>query len=265
MNKVIETINERISLRKYEDKPLKQEDLDIILDSAMRAPTAGNMMLYSILVIKDEQTKKILSNTCDNQPFIAKAPIILIFLSDVQKVYDYFKYCNVEEYCKEKNLEFRTPDLGKLYLGINDAIIAAENAVIAAESIGIGSCYIGDIVENYQTHKELLNLPDHAMPVAMLCLGYYPKETKRIISPRFNKEYVVFQDKYKRLNEQELKEMYADKENNVNPRNIHGAKNFGQLMYARKFGTDFAEEMEKSLKVMIDNWKCEFGSMKNEG
>ena len=89
MNKVIETINQRMSLRKYEEKNISKEHLDIILNSAIKAPTAGNMMMYTILKIEDRKTKERLSITCDNQPFIKNAPVVLIFLADLQKWYEY--------------------------------------------------------------------------------------------------------------------------------------------------------------------------------
>ena len=142
MNNVIETINNRVSLRVYKDTPISDEDLNIILNSAIKAPTAGNMMMYSILKIKSDKTKEKLSVTCDNQRFIKNAPLILIFLADVNKWFNYFKVCGVDD--------IKGPGLNDLILGINDALIAAQNAVIAAESLGIGSCYIGDIMENYE-------------------------------------------------------------------------------------------------------------------
>ena len=168
MNKVIETINNRVSLRRYKDIPISNEHLDIILNSAIKAPTAGNMMMYSIVKIKDSKTKERLSVTCDNQPFIKNAPVVLIFLADVSKWVKYFELCGIED--------IKSPGLNDLMLGVNDALIAAQNAVIAAESLGIGSCYIGDIMENYEIHKELLNLPDYTFPACMLTLGYYPDD-----------------------------------------------------------------------------------------
>ena len=88
MNHTLEIINRRTSLRRYKDIPISEEHLDILLHSAMRAPTAGNMMLYSILVIRDQETKDILSKTCDNQPFIARAPVVLVFLADLQLIWE---------------------------------------------------------------------------------------------------------------------------------------------------------------------------------
>ncbi len=251
----MDLLKNRMSLRKYADEPVTKEHLDIIIEGAMRAPTAGNMMLYSILVIKDEEKKKILSKTCDNQPFIASAPVVLIFLADMQRWFDYYNHCNVKEYCEKKGLEFNAPDEGDLMLAIADAVVAAQNAVIAGEALNIGSCYIGDIIENWEVHRDLLKLPEWVFPAAMLCMGYYPEEQKRIIRPRFDREYIVFDDEYKRLSEEDFKDMFIEREKILSPDNKAGAENLGQFMYARKTGADFSIEMTRSVREMLKNWR----------
>lgn len=255
MNNVIETLNNRMSLRKYKNEKISKEHLDIIIESAMRAPTAGNMMLYSILVIEDDETKLKLSKSCDNQPFIASAPVVLIFLADLQRWFDYYSHSKVKDFCEKNSLEFHTPDEGDFILASEDAVIAAQNAVIAAESLGIGSCYIGDIIENYELHKEIFNLPDWAAPISMLCLGYYPDDYKRVISPRFDRKFIVFNEKYRRLDSSDFAEMFKDKDSKVGADNIFKAQNFGQLMYARKTGSEFSKEMSRSAKLILDKWK----------
>lgn len=242
MNQVIEVINSRISLRRYSEKEISKDHLDIIINSAIKAPTAGNMMMYSILKIEDKYTKERLSVTCDNQPFIKNAPMVLIFLADLQKWYDYYKVCGVDA---------KSPGMNDFMLGVNDAIIACQNAVLAAESLGIGSCYIGDIMENYEMHKELLNLSNYTFPAAMITLGYYPKDIKRTYRDRFDSKYVVFNEKYKNLNEDELKDMFLNKENNMPKTNPFNAKTYGELMYKRKTNSDFSKEMDRSIKEAI--------------
>lgn len=254
MNTTLDLLSKRTSLRKYSEKPISEEDLNLIVEGAMRAPTAGNMMLYSILIIRDEEKRVQLSKSCDNQPFIAKAPISLIFLADMQRMEDYFHYSDLHAYCKKKGVEYRNPGYASLFLAVSDALIAAQNAVIAAESLGIGSCYIGDIMENYEFHKDLLNLPDKVFPIGMLCLGYYPENHERIIKPRYAREYIVFEESYHRLSQEDFKEMFKEGEKNVLPGNRHDAENFGQMLYARKFGSDFFKEMERSIKVILEHW-----------
>lgn len=251
MNETINLINNRVSLRKYGDKKINDRELDLILQGAMRAPTAGNMMLYSILVIEDDKTKEILSRTCDNQPFIKKSDKILIFLADLQRWYDFYDISDVLDYCVENKLEYRTPDEGDLFLAIQDAIIAAQTGAIVAESLNIGSCYIGDIIENYEKHKELFKLPKWVAPVCMLCIGHYGDE-KRYLTKRFDKKYIVFKEKYKRFDKQSLKDMFRDKK--ISENNKYNAKNFGQFNYARKTGAEFSNEMGRSVREMLRIW-----------
>lgn len=254
MNNVLESIMNRASLRNYSDKKLVKQDIDILIESAMRAPTAGNMMLYSIIVIEDDNTKKVLSKTCDNQPFIEKAPLIMIFTADYQKWYDYYNLFGVKNYCENNNVSYVGPSEANLLLAANDAIIAAQNVVIAGESLGIGSCYIGDIMENYETHKELLNLPDFVFPVAMLCLGYYPDNYKKVLRNRFDRKYIVFNEKYRKIDETEIREMFSTFEKNYSLNNKYNAENMAQMHYRIKTGAEFSREMDRSVKEALKNW-----------
>lgn len=248
MNQVLSVIEERSSLRRYADKPISPEDKHAILHSALRAPTAGNMMLYSIIDVTDQAKKDFLAKSCDNQPFIAKAPMVLVFVLDFSKWYEYYRVSGVPQWCEEVGKDMHYPQEGEFLLAANDAIIAAQNAVIAAESLGIGSCYIGDIMEHYETHRDLFNLPDLAFPVTMLTFGHYPEGMERVKRDRYDAKYVVFENEYQQLTDAELLAMnetkkYPEKE-----------ENFGLWMYKRKNGTDFMDEMSRSVRAGIDAW-----------
>lgn len=252
INEVLKVLNNRCTVRAYKQEILSQEEVDTIIHGAMRAPTAGNMMFYSILEVKDQSMKEKLVKTCDNQPHIAKAPLVLIFLADMQRWYDYYTESNVPEMCAKINKEYRTPDESDLLLACCDALIAAQNAVIAAESIGIGSCYIGDIIENIETHREMFKLPNWVFPITMLCFGYPKQEpSKRILRSRFSQKFIHFTDSYKRFNKDDFAEMFhrIQKEELVK-----NANNLGQNYYLRKTGSDFAQEMSRSVKVAIQDW-----------
>lgn len=255
MNGTIELIRNRVSLRNYAPRPITPEHLDLILESAMRAPTAGNMMLYSIIVVDDPAKKQALSLTCDNQPFIAKAPLVLIFLADMQRWYDYYELSGVKEYRRERGETFTGPDEGSLFLACSDALIAAQTAVIAAESLGIGSCYIGDIMENIEAHRELLKLPEWTFPVAMVCLGYYPREERPQPRSRFDRRFIVFTDTYQRLSKEDFEEMFTGWDAKFNAGNRFAAKNVGQETYARKTGAEFSREMARSVRKALEAWK----------
>lgn len=86
MNEILRALHERKSVRLYEDRPVPDSVKAAVLEAAVQAPTAGNQQLYTILDITDPQLKHALSITCDNQPFIAQAPMVLVFLADCKKM-----------------------------------------------------------------------------------------------------------------------------------------------------------------------------------
>ena len=252
LNETIKLIQNRRSVRSYEKKLISEKNKNLIINSAMRSPTAGNMMLYSIIEVEDQKIKDKLVKSCDNQAFIAKAPFVLLFLADYQRWMDYFNVCEIETYKKDENLPNRTPEEGDLLLACCDALIAAQTAVIAAESMGIGSCYIGDIMENYEFHKELFNLPKYTFPITMLCFGC-PKEklSQKELKPRFSQQYIHFKNEYKRLRKGDFEDMYKSYELN---RYNGNAVNFGHNMYSKKFVADFTVEMTRSVRKAIQEW-----------
>ena len=251
-------IKNRVSLRRYADRDISAEDLDRILEAAMNAPTAGNQMLYSIIVIRSKETKAKLAESCDHQPFIAKAPVLLLFAADQSKWFSYYEQNGVREFAERTaGLRWEEPNEGDLFLSIEDTLIAAQNAVLMAETLGIGSCYIGDILERYEYHKELLHLPKHAVPVALLCLGYYPEDYKRVHRKRFDKEYVVFEETYRKLSEEELADMFREREKEFVKTPGQTAENFAQAFYKRKTGAAFSKEMCRSVRAMLSDYMAE--------
>jgi len=252
INETLKIIENRRTIRAYSKKKLSQKEIDTIIRGAIRAPTAGNMMMYSILQITELEMKEKLVKTCDNQPHIAKAPLVLIFLADMQRWWDYFSISKVPELCEEIGEIFQTPQESDLLLASCDALIAAQNAVITAESLGIGSCYIGDIMENYEIHREIFNLSRWVFPIAMVCFGYPKGDKEKIpLTSRFPQKFIHFKNRYKRLNKQELNEMFQNTERKIVEKN---AKNIGQDVYLRKTGADFSKEMRRSVKAAINHW-----------
>jgi len=256
-NDTIEIMNKRRSVRAWEKTPISPDHLNSIIHATMRAPTAGNQMLYTILQVDDQQKKDRLAKTCDNQPMIAKAPLILIFLADMQRWYDFYASSGVKELCEKKNLTYRTPQESDMFIALCDALIAAQNAVIAAESLGIGSCYIGDIMEHIEIHREMFDLPKWVFPITMLCFGYPKSKNKNPkLNSRFDEKFVYFHDTYKRFEKKDFDEMFKESIENFNkmekkPLNV---ENYGQAFYMRKTGSDFAIEMERSVKKAIKDW-----------
>lgn len=248
----LNSIHQRRSIRSYQSRPIPAEVVEQIIAAAMRAPTAGNMMLYSIIEITEQALKDRLAETCDHQPFIAKAPLVLLFVADYQRWNDLFDHFSVNDYCQRVDEARRYPEEGDLMLACCDALIAAQTAVLAAEGLGIGSCYIGDIMEQYETHRELLELPPYVFPVGMLCFGY-PKASalERPLTPRFGQEQIVFQNRYRRLEEAELEHL-LDGPGRRSPR--EPARNVGQAYYRQKIASSFSREMSRSVQVALAAW-----------
>jgi FMN reductase (NADPH)/FMN reductase [NAD(P)H] len=256
MNPVIDVLMKRKSVRAYEEKEISGEVRAEILQATLRAPTAGNMMLYSIVEVTDQTIKDRLAVTCDDQPFIARAPMVWLFVADYQRWFDYFRASGVEDVCKQKQIPMRKPQEGDLFLACCDALIAAQNAVVAAESFGIGSCYIGDIMEQYEIHKELFNLPQYTFPICMLVFGYPTSEqVNRPYTKRFDEKFILFENQYQRLSKEELKAMFAKREKQMSKgQNREGIANFGQAMYFRKFDSEFSVEMSRSVRLILKEW-----------
>ena len=233
MNEVIRQLYDRKSTRVFEDKPIPPEAKEAILRAAVMAPTAGNQQLYTILDITDQSIKNQLVKSCDNQPFIATAPMVLIFCADCRKWYEAFRAAGCEP---------RKPGVGDLLLAVSDTNIAAQNAVVAAESLGIGSCYIGDITENFEYHRQLLQLPEYVVPTCMLCFGYPTQQQKERVKPeRVEMKHVVHENAYREMDAAELEEMFAYKA---------GQRTYQEWMQAfcdRKFNSDFSREMSRSV------------------
>lgn len=174
-NPVLDCIERRTSTRAFAPDPVTPAERQAILHAAGRAPSAGAMMFYSIVSVDDPAARRRLCTLCDDQPFMLKAPFWLLFVADNRKWLDLYR--QVGCYDDPALAQFpehaqRRPGLGDLLLACEDAMCAAQNAVIAAESLGIGSCYIGDVLERGEQVADLLDLPAGTLPLALLVFGH---------------------------------------------------------------------------------------------
>lgn len=240
MNEVIKLIKSHASIRKFNETKITDDQVSSIIEAAMRGATAGNMMYYSIIKIQSKELLSKLAKSCDDQPFIKDASLALLFVVDNYKWHKYFEQRKI----RETFSDYKGPVINDFMLGIQDAMIAAQNAVIAAESFGIGTCYIGDIMENYEFHKELFNLPKYTMPATLVVMGNY--DTHPQMRNRFDKQFVIFDDKYPEINEHFINEMFSASEN--------GNHDFAKKFYARKIDSPFFREMLRSIKRYISDW-----------
>ena len=239
-NPVVQSLCRRKSVRAYTGEKIPEEQVQVILTSAVQAPSAGNQQLYTILRITDPVKKHELSISCDNQPFIEQADLVLVFCADCLKWYNAFR---------EAGCAPRKPEEGDLMLAVCDAAIAAQNAVTAAESLGIGSCYIGDIMENVERQREILGLPEYVFPACMVVFGYPTEQQKRREKPaRVELPYIVRENTYRVHGAEELRAMFAGKT---------GGLTYEQWMQAfcmRKYESAFSREMSRSVRKYLEEF-----------
>ena len=253
MNETLHLINSRTSVRKYSQRAVEPEHVDAIIQSAIRAPTAGNMMLYSIIQIDDPVKKTSLAKSCGHN-FIADAPLILLFLADMQRWHNYYQAFDVPQYCQREGLSFCTPDAGKLMMACCDALIAAQNTVIAAESLGIGSCYIGDVMGHSEEHRSLFELPSWTIPITLLCYGYIPDGCKRKPRERFDHRFIHHQDGYQRLDKADYLEMMAGIEAKFSGYLQEKGLNLAEQVYLSFTQGKAGLEQARSAEKMIAAW-----------
>jgi len=145
---LLNCIKERYSVRKFKDKPIEQEKLDVILKAAQLAPSARNVQPWKFVVIQDSQRRKQLTEICKGQKFVADAPYTIALCANNT---DYTMTCGQFAYTV-------------------DAAIAGEHITLQAAELGLGTCWIGAFYHDQMA--ELINLPDDYKIVGLLPLGY---------------------------------------------------------------------------------------------
>lgn len=281
MNPVLACIEERSTTRAFSDRPVTPEERHAILHAASRAPSAGAMMFYSMISIDDPDLRRRVCDVCDAQHFMYKAPFWLLFVVDNRKWLDLYQH--VDCYGNPELAQFaehsrRKPGLGDLLLSCEDAMCAAQTAVIAAESMGIGSCYIGDVIEHGEELESALGLPPATVPLALVVFGHKNPRTKTGISvsctvddqpsssgiPReapLNTPHPVVNlymaEAYRRADEVTLDAQVAELDNKFTPHAVANGALAGERvrkLYHRKHTSDFMAEMNRSAAWWVERW-----------
>ncbi len=149
---IIEAIKTRTSVRNYRTTPIPDSLVKEIIEAAIQAPSAGNTQDWEFLVVKNAKTKQELAGAAFNQEFVAKAPLIIVVCSNLDRISDAYGSRGVSLY------------------SIQDTSAAIENLLLAAWSRGLGSCWIGAF--NEEKAKDALILPTKVRPLAIITLGY---------------------------------------------------------------------------------------------
>lgn len=187
-NSTIDQLLDHRSVRSFTDKPLPQGTLETLVAAAQSASTSSNLQVWSVVAVRDVDRKKRLSGLAGNQAYIHQAPLFLVWLADLSRV---------SRIAEQQGVELEAlPYLESLLLGTIDAALAAQNAVVALESLGLGSVYIGGIRNDIEGVAKELGLPPQVYPVFGLCVGYPSTEQPAKVKPRLPQEAVLHQETY---------------------------------------------------------------------
>ena len=113
-------------------------------------------------------------------------------------------------------------------------------------------------MENYEVHRDLFGLPKYVFPICLVCFGYPTRQQmQRKQTTRFQEKFILFENRYRRLDKQEFTEMFREENEQTfrGRKEMAGASNVGQLIYQRKFSADFSKEMTRSVRKILKVWK----------
>lgn len=186
-DEMINLLQRHRSIRKFTEEPLSQEQIDRIVRSAQMASTSSHVQAYTILGIRDREKKKKLAEYAGDQAYVETCAHFLVFCADLYRLR---KVVEKEGKDIRSNLDYTE----MFIVATVDAALAAQNAAIAAEAMGLGVVFIGGIRNNPDKVSSLLELPEQVYPVFGMCLGYPAQDPE--IKPRLPKEAVYFEDSY---------------------------------------------------------------------
>jgi nitroreductase len=160
---MLELLNSHVSVRKFTDTPIMAAEELVIVETAQRSPTSSNLQTYSIVSIRNQDTKKKLAELCGNQSHIAASALFLVFCADLHRL---------ERISKTKRYKFNGDSTEMFIVSTVDTALVAGRALITAQSLGIGGVMVGAIRNHPDEVAGLLSLPDFVYPVMGLSLGY---------------------------------------------------------------------------------------------
>ena len=198
---MIDILLQHRTIRKYSDQPVDDHLLKLILEAGCRASTTGNMQVYSIVVTRDNAMKEKLAPLHFNKPMVKTAPVVLTFCADFNRF---------NQWCEARQANPGYDNFLSFTTAAIDALLVAQNVAVAAESQGLGICYLG--TTTYMAHQliELLQLPKGVVPVTTLTLGWPDGIAEQI--DRLPLEAVVHYETYTDFTPERLDAIYREKE-----------------------------------------------------
>ena len=184
-NPVLETLLAHRSTRAYTDAPVPEASLELILEAAQRAPTSSNLQSYSIVVVDDRGLREQMCVLAGDQRFVAECGVLLVFCSDISRHI---------HLCRERGYAYRGDQVNTLLVTHGDAILACQNASVAAQSMGFGTCMLGNVRNDPEGVSDLLGLPRYVFASVGLAIGVANED--KGLKPRLPRRVVVSRNRY---------------------------------------------------------------------
>jgi len=193
---VIETLLNHRSVRAYSDRPLPDDLLQTLTAAAQSASTSSNLQAWSAVAVRDMARKARLAVCAGNQKHVAAAPLLLMFIADLSRL---------RRIAQAADAPALALDYQEMFLvAVADAAFAAQNAVVALESLGLGCCYIGGMRNKPEDVAAELALPQGAFVVFGLTIGYPADDVETDVKPRLPQQAVMHLEQYQSESAQSL-------------------------------------------------------------
>lgn len=191
-NSVLDVIHRHASVRHYKPDPVPPALVETIIAAGQRASTSSNMQAYSVVAVTQAETRRRLAELCGNQEHVAEAPLFLAWCADLSRL---------ERICQRRGYQQVSEYLENFLVAVVDAVIAAQNAALATESLGLGICYIGSIRNRPEEVIALLGLPKLVFPVTGMTVGWPARQAR--VKPRLPLRAVLHWERYDTSHEEE--------------------------------------------------------------
>jgi len=185
MNPTIELLKAHRSIRKFTDEPVTNDQVRTIVSAGQAAATSSNVQAVTVIQVNRQETRDMMAELAGGQPWVANASVFTVWCADLRRS---------GAACEVAGGELEKGMTEHFLIATVDVALAAQNAVVAAESMGLGICYIGGLRNNPDKVAELLQLPEQVYPVFGLCLGHPAQDPD--IKPRLSLDAVLMQDTY---------------------------------------------------------------------
>jgi nitroreductase len=187
-NNALDTMMAHRSVRSYRDEPLPVGTLELLIAAAQSAATTSNLQAWSVIAVEDPARKARLASFAANQRPIVDAPLLLVFVADLARL-------------RSISAELGHPGTALDYIeafifAIADASFAAQNTIVAAESLGLGGCYIGAMRNNPAGVADELALPDEALVIFGMTIGIPDPAVQTDVKPRLPQNVILHRERY---------------------------------------------------------------------